>query len=275
MKYTAALFGCLAFSAPAFAANGGASAIPAANNLIYVQRISTKVDYTETGSGYLGTRTGILDTETGPVTGMALSVSRMKGPENIYYQAGLDYSNGYTTYIGSFQGGIYGSVVALSSAMLMNYHARIGKGYALHGPFMLTPFLELGGHAWDRGVNYGELYTHYHFGAGLMGQYTPAANVVLTATLLYGQTFGSNIRVNGGPMLGGFSAALGNSLLSRIGVAADYAFTNQVHGMVSLDHMGFSYGMSAPHPVGGGFVSWEPDSKTRYTLLKIGVGMAF
>ena len=46
-------------------------------------------------------------------------------------------------------------------------------------------------------------------------------------------------------------------------------------GTAGIDYMSFSYGMSAVYPVGGGFVSWEPDSKTNYTIFKLGVGYAF
>ena len=137
---------------------------------------------------------------------------------------------------------------------------------------MLTPYLELGSHQWDRGVNSGETYTHNYYGIGALGQYSPVSKLVLSANVLYGTTYGSYIKVNG-PF--GFSGGLGDSTLNKFGVAADYAFTKNFHGNVGVDYMSFKYGMSSVYPVGGGFVAWEPASKTTYTMVKVGLGYAF
>lgn len=253
----------------------GTSDILASNNQFVVQFMSTSVDYSESGNGFLGTSTGLLDTETGSVTGIGFSASGMNGPGNLYWQAGLDYSRGQTGYTGSLQGGVFGSYVGVSSATLINYDARIGEGIPVQDDFMLTPFLEMGGHEWDRGVNYGEVYTHYYFGPGLMGQYSPRSQLVLSITALLGRTIGSHIKVNSGPLMNGFSGALGNSTLTRLGAAADYAFNPKLHGTISVEYTSFQYGMSAVFPVGGNLVAWEPDSQTRYIMLKIGLGAAF
>lgn len=274
MKKIAFSICCLAFSAPALA---NTRDIVASNNEVGIQYLLTNVDYTETGNGIFGTKTGILDTETGPVHGFAFSVSAMRGPGNDYVHAEMDYASGYTTYTGSLLvgGGPFGSVVATSSATLADYSARFGKGFAIRDQFMLTPFAEIGRHQWDRGVNYGEIYTHYYYGVGLLGQYSPFGKVVLSADALLGRTTSSQITVNSGPGIGGFAGSLGNSVLSRLGVAADYAFTRQFHGTAAFDYTSFSYGMSAVFPAGGGFVTWEPDSKTYYARVKLGVAVAF
>ena len=263
---------CLIFSATAFA---GISDIKASNNQVGIQIISTNVDYTETGNGIFGTQTGTLDTETGRVPGYALSISTMKNLwlGNDYIEAEYDNSSGNTTYVGGLIGPPptpYGSVVGTSSAALINYSARYGKGFIVNDEFMLTPYAELGSHEWDRGVNWGETYTHNYYGIGALGQYSPVSNLVLSATAMFGSTFGSNITINGA-----FSGALGNSTLSKVGVTADYAFAQNLHGNVGVDYMSFNYGISAVYPVGGGFVAWEPDSKTNYTTVKVGLGYAF
>ncbi len=94
----------------------------------------------------------------------------------------------------------------------------------------------------------------------------------MSADALYGTTHNSYIKVNG-PY--GFSGGLGGSALNKFGVAADYAFTKHLHGNVGVDYMSFKYGMSSVFPVGGSLVAWEPDSKTSYTTVKIGMGYAF
>ena len=256
------------------AAFAGTSDIKVSNNQVGFQIISTNVDYTETGDGIL-TPTGTLDTETGPVHGYALSISVMKDMwlGNDYIEAEYDNSSGNTEYVGGLLGpppGPYGSYVGTSGATLINYSARYGKGYMVRNEFMLTPFIELGHHEWDRGANYGEIYTHNYFGIGALGQYSPVSRLVLSANAMTGSTFGSNIVVNGA-----FSGALGNSSLYRVGAGADYAFAQNLHGNVGVDYMSFNYGISALYPLGGGYYGWEPDSKTNYTTVKIGLGYAF
>lgn len=250
------------------------SDIKASNNQFGIQRISTRVNYTETGNGLFGSKTGTIDTETGRVPGYALSISAMKDLwlGNDYFEAEYDHSSGNTTYTGSLQGGSFGSVVQTSTAALANYSGRYGKGFTLNNEIMLTPYLELGSHQWDRGVNSGETYTHHYYGIGALGQYSPVSKLVLSADALYGTTHNSYIKVNG-PY--GFSGELGGSALNKLGVAADYAFTKYLHGNVGVDYMSFKYGMSSVFPVGGGLVAWEPDSKTSSTIVKVGLGYAF
>jgi len=189
---------------------------------------------------------------------------------NDYIEAEFDNSSGTTTYTGAYQGGVFGSVVVTSGATLVNYSARYGTGIMVNEGFMLTPYAELGHHEWDRGVNWGEVYTHNYYGIGALAQYSPATRLVLSANALFGSTFGSNIVINGA-----FSGALGNSSLYRIGAGADYAFAQNLHGNIGFDYTSFSYGISAIYSCGVNCFQWEPDSKTNYTTIKIGLGYAF
>ncbi len=251
------------------------SDINASNNQVGIRTISTNVDYTETGNGQFGSPTGTLDTESGRVPGYALSISTMQNLwlGNDYIEAEYDYSSGFTNYVGgpvSLPLMPYGSLVGTSGATLINYSVRYGTGFIVNDEFMLTPYAELGHHEWDRGVNWGETYTHHYYGIGALGQYSPASRLVLSANAMFGSTFGSNIVINGA-----FSGALGNSTLYRVGAGADYAFAQNLHGNIGVDYMSFNYGISAVYTVGGGYVAWEPDSMTNYTTVKIGLGYAF
>lgn len=274
---------CLAFSATAFA---DTSDIKASNNQFVFGIMSTNVDYTETGNGIFGTPTGTVDTENGRVPGYELSISAMQDwwLNNDYLEAEYDHASGNTDYVGGLLGPPstpYGSLVGTSGATINNYSIRYGKGFMLNDElmdeFMLTPYLELGHHEWDRGVNLGETYTHNYYGIGVLGQYSPINNLVLSANAMFGSMLGANITVNPipGPGGNGFSGALGNSTLYRIGVAADYGFTQNWHGNIGVDYTSFNYGISAVYPVGGGYVAWEPDSKTNYTTVRIGLGYGF
>ena len=261
---------CAVLSTTAFA---GTADIKASNNQIGVQYISTHVDYTETGNGTLGAAGATLDTETGSVPGFALSTSTMQDLwlGNDYIQAEYSRNSGHTNYVGSLLGGTYGSVVQENGATLTDYHLRYGKGYVINDQFMVTPYGEIGRHKWDRDVNNGETYTHNYYGIGLLGQYSPVSKLVVSGNVLLGHTFGANIDVTTIGPVPGFSASLGTSALYRVGAAADYAFTKEIHGNVGVDYTSFDYGASAVQPSGYG----EPDSTTRYTTVKVGIGYAF
>lgn len=257
---------CLTLCQAAFAVS---SDIKASNNEVTFQLMSTNVDYTETGGAY-GVPPGTLDTETGSVPGYTLSVSKMQDwwLGNDYFEAEYDHAIGHTTYVGGYIGPAatpYGSVVGASTATLVNYSARYGAGIMLHDRVMLTNFAELGHHEWDRGVNLGETYAHTYFGIGALCQYAPTHGLVISASAMIGRMFGSNIAVNGY-----FSGALGDSSLYRVGVGADYALVQNVHGKISVDYMGFEYGRSGLY---SGY--FEPDSKTYLTTVKVGFGGEF
>lgn len=272
MKNAVLLFALLA---TATGAHAGPQDIYAANNLVLMQFTRTLVDYQEFGNGFLGTPTGLLDQETGPVPGLALSASDMEEDSHFYWQASYAYSSGQTNYTGSLMGGTFGSYVGASRAVFEDLAARAGKGFPFGDAYMVTPYGEVGSHEWERGVNYGEVYHHYYYGLGLLAQYSPADRAVLSINALYGRTVGSNIIVSSGPLMNGFSGALGNSALSRLEAAVDYVFAPQLHGNVAIEYTRFRYGMSAIFPVGGNVVAWEPDSTTRYVVFKLGVGAAF
>jgi opacity protein-like surface antigen len=74
---------------------------------------------------------------------------------------------------------------------------------------------------------------------------------------------------------GGFTSFspqdLGDKSMYRLGVSADYAFTTQLHCNLGIDYVAFKYGRSA---VFNGY-TYEPDSKTNYTNVKVGLGYAF
>lgn len=258
-------------SATAFA---GSSDIIRSNNQMGYQLISTNIDYVETNFGMFAGPIGTLDSESGRVAGVALSISAMKDwwLGNDYIAAEYDHSSGNTSYVGGLIGPPatpYGSVVGTSNATLINYSARYGKGIIVNDELLLTPYAELGGHDWNRGVNYGEIYTHYYYGIGALGQYSPISKLVFSGNVMLGRTFGANIEVNGA-----FSGALGNSTLTKVGGTADYAFDQNLHGNVGVEYTSFRYGISAFYPVGAGYFG-EPDSKTKYTTIKIGLGCTF
>jgi opacity protein-like surface antigen len=102
---------------------------------------------------------------------------------------------------------------------------------------------------------------------------------VLTLDGFIGHTFSSKISGSGTTYLntipGVFTSFspqdLGDKAMYRLGVSADYAFTTQIHANIGVDYLAFKYGRSAIFNE----YSYEPDSKTNYTNVKVGVGYAF
>lgn len=254
-------------------AYAGEHAILAANNQLKFQYVSTYVNYGETG-GIFGAPSGLLDTEKGVVPGFGFDFSLMKNglTDNGYLDIEISNVKGHTNYVGGLISPPtpYGSVVSTSGATITDYSLRLGKGFWLGDDFIFTPFLEVGHHYWDRGVNYGETYKHNYYGAGALAQ-TSFDSLVVSVNGMIGRTFGPSISVNF-PAPIGFSAGLGNSMIWRVGGAIDYAVSGNLHFNAGVDYTRFKYGHSG---LNGPFGAYEPDSSTKYTTVKAGVGFAF
>jgi len=253
----------------------GTDDIKASNNQFEIQAISTKVDYKETNDGRGGSVAGKYYTESGRIPGFALSLSMMSDVllDNDYLQFQYSKSNGNTDYKGILRPTrVYGTAVGKVGATLSDYSLRWGKGFALDGAFMITPYGELGRHEQQIKASSDATFTHSWYGAGTLVQYSPFSRLVFTANALVGRTFAADFDGNGPS---GFSGSLGNSNLYKAGLSTDYAFTKNFHGNVGIDYTSFKYGSSATHRASDGSLRWTPESKTIDTTLKIGIGYAF
>ena len=259
----------LAFSC---AVQAGTDDIKVANNQIGFQMVSTNVDYAETG-GQNGAAAGLMDTENGHVGGFSLWARLMKDEyfKNSYFEISYTRHSGNTQYLGSYIGSNqpYGSVESSDSATMNDYSVSFGKGFVLSSQVMLTPYLQLGHHQWDRGLgSYSETYSNGYYGVGAMLQYSPVQKLVFTANALVGNTYSSNIDTTTADLP---SANLGNSSLTRFGVAVDYAFNNRVHVNAGYDRTRFNYGISGVNAYG----YYEPNSSTAYNTFSVGLSYAF
>jgi hypothetical protein len=251
-----------------------ASPIVASDNQATVDFIGTDFGYTEFAAiAVPKTPVGAkLDTETHWVPGVNASLSLMGNwvVDNAYFNAQISYSDGRTRYTGETgAGGGFGSVVTSDTAQLFDSDFRIGKGFAVADNVMLTPYFGIGSRYWRRGP-FPETYTNGYAGAGLLGQVAATSQLVFSANGLVGGTFDSGITVATHPGVVGWSAPLGNSLLYKLGGAADFAVTRNFHINAGVDYTNFAYGRS---PFVHGNV--EPHSTTSNVLLKVGAGFAF
>lgn len=265
---------CLIFSQAAFA---DMRDIESANNQISVQFQSREMDHIETLNGAL------IDSEDAKIAGYGLSASAMKDLWLGHDLFVLQYSSfsGESRYVGSTIGNpVYGSLTGKSGAKVNDFSFSYGNGYMVDSLLMVTPYAELGYHKYNRTVGNGapgsylEIYSHYYFGIGVLGQILPADKVVMSANALIGRTFRPMVDV-GLPAPFGFAARLGSSALYRVGASIDYAFTDSIHASLGVDVTSWKYGASASQAVGSGIFLYEPDSKSSYTTFKAGMGFSF
>lgn len=254
---------------PAYAATQD---IKSVNNQVGLQLTTIDVDYLEKENGEK------LDSEGGHVPGFSLSLSLMRDVffTNDYFHVEYSRNKGHTDYVGQYlDGGAgYGSLKDNSKAKMTDYSFRYGKGFELADSFMLTPYVEIGQHEWERGVNDGETYKNKWWGLGVLAQYSPIQRFVVGVDAMLGRTFDSKIDVKG-PF--GFNDSLGKSDIYRIGISGDYAITEHIHANAGIDYVNYKYGKSGFNEVEAdpGFLYYEPNSKTENTTFKIGVAYSF
>lgn len=247
------------------------------NNQISIKAVSTKLFYTESGSGLGGADNSVLDYQTGVVPGYAVDLSVMSDEENIYFAAEYDRSSGETTYVGTQQGGSLGSLVNTTSSDLTNFHFRLGKGFeteAFNAQSMATLFFEIGNHRLVRNLAatapYLATYSNDYFVFGGLGQYSPeGSKLVLSANAMWGVTFSPNINTALGSV-----RTRGNPPTTLCGFSADYEFVNHLHGSLSVDIVNFSFVISDNYTVGANQV-FAPNNSTDFTMVKLGLGYAF
>jgi hypothetical protein len=158
---------------------------------------------------------------------------------------------------------------------------RLGKGFGIGQNAQITPYFGIGAHFWDRNLTgpggYIEDYGDSYAGGGLLVQYSPFHQWVLSAYGLVGETFGSHLSISNFPDPShSFDFTLGNSAIYMAGASADYAITRQWHANAGIDWTNFQYGRSATLPTalpGIGF--FEPDSRTSDVTIKAGFGYSF
>jgi opacity protein-like surface antigen len=256
-----------------------------ANNQIAIQFAATNFDYTETGDPARGL-SGTLDTERNWVPGVSVELSLMRDwiVSNFYFNARYTYLGGTTDYRGERVFDAYeypteyGSVSLKNGAAVNDFDFRLGKGFEVQPNLMVTPYLGVGYHDWQRKVNDGEEYSNGYVGGGMLVQWAPASGFVLSAHGLIGSAFGSYIDVLGSyhpasvmATIGGvFSGPLGDSAIYRVGLSADYALTRTIHLNAGVEWVDYKYGESAIYD------GWyEPDSSTSNTTVRVGLGYAF
>ncbi|MBU6463275.1 MAG: autotransporter outer membrane beta-barrel domain-containing protein [Bradyrhizobium sp.] len=249
--------------------------ILAVNNQLAIDVIGQHIDYLERDVD--GTP---LDSERGWQPGVQFSGSGMGNLgaiTNVYVLGQFTFAKGNTSYVGSFQGGTYGDIKQSDGAETKDFDFRLGKGFDVAPNWMLTPYVGVGYHVWDRDISgaggYHEQYEHGYAGGGLLIQYAATNRWVISANGLVGSTFNPQMAtsLNGGAVFTPTTYDLGTSLIWKAGLSSDYAITPQWHVNAGFDYTNFRYGISAQAADG----TLEPDSRTGIWTVKAGLGYSF
>lgn len=200
-------------------------------------------------------------------------------------------SNNYDIVTNSSGFGNYGSLKQANGAKMIDFSGRLGKGFEVTDSVLITPYVEIGHHNWQRKIdssfpvpniligssNSKESYNNFYYGFGTMAQIAPIDKLVLTANAMVGSTFSSVMTLTGDQpsalaAINGSNGKynLGGSVLYKVGLSADYAIYKNFHVNAGAEYIGFDYGQS--QMVG---YSYEPFSQTNYTTVKAGIGYAF
>ncbi len=274
-----AAFG-LAFSSAACAS---VQDIESADNQVIAQIQRVSVRYNEMANDAAGNPFP-LDSERGHFTTSALSASAMRDVwlGRDYFDVRYNYFSWRTAYTGgTLSNPAYGSMLAESGAKIADAAVRYGKGFVMGRDAMVTPYGELGTHRYVRTLglgtptSYEETYTHHYYGLGMLVQYSPLDDTVLTFNVMVGRTYHPRISIVFPAPYSGFATTLGDGTVKRVGFAVDYALTRHLHAIAGADLMAWGYGASASLPIAPGVYIYEPDSRTYVTAARAGLGLAF
>jgi hypothetical protein len=217
--------------------------------------------------------------ERGWVPGLQATVSAMAPMAevaNVYFMGRFTWINGRTEYNASGGPATSGT----SGADVRDVDVRVGKGFDVATNWMATPYLGAGYHGWARDLSnktgpfgYHELYEHGYAGGGLLLQWAPTQQLVISANGLAGTTFGATMATsyNGGFPIMPQDYRLGSSAIYLVGLSADLAMTREWHINAGVDYVNWRYGASPLAPDG----SSEPDSRTSNWTVKAGFGYSF
>ena len=275
--------------AAAVVQSGAANPILYVNNQISLDAIAQHIDYLATGRYAPQSPIGPTNSERGWQPGLQLTGSAMfdLGPlSNVYIMGQFSWAKGNSAYSGALiptlanvaKGKIpaYGSLVRTSEAETKDFDFRLGKGFEVSQDWMLTPFVGFGYHVWDRGTNPFREYENGYAGGGMMIQWAPTRQWVISANGLVGSTLGPRVSTPDNPEYSPTTLNLGSKLMWKAGLSADYALTQQWHANAGLDYTRIDYGASSEARSKAGY---EPvpdrDSRSDIWAVKAGVGYSF
>ena len=223
------------------------------------------------------------DIESGWMPGFAAKYTLMgdyfSSLPNLYFAVNYQFNSGDIAYHGALQNTtpLEGTDSATTNWVL----ARLGMGLPLAQSWMFTPYMAGGYQNWNRNLQgpygYTEKYSAGLVGVGLMLQYAPTAQLVLSANVQGLAVIGGGMTPSGTPLqdrLG--TASFGSSGQERISLDADYRLNSRWHVYGGLNFTHFNYTGGALNSPLAQFLDYtEPPSSTNLFGMQLGVAYGF
>ncbi len=223
------------------------------------------------------------DIESGWMPGFAAKYTLMgdyfSSLPNLYFAVNYQFNSGDIAYHGALQNGtlLEGTDSATTNWVL----ARLGMGLPIAQSWMFTPYIAGGYQNWNRNLQgahgYTEKYNAGLVGVGLMLQYAPTAQLVLSANAQGLAVIGGGMTPSGTPLqdrLG--TASFGTSGQERISLDADYRLNSSWHVYGGLNFTHFNYTGGALNSPLAQFLDYtEPPSSTNLFGMQLGVAYGF
>ncbi|MBU2731697.1 hypothetical protein [Acidithiobacillus ferridurans] len=223
------------------------------------------------------------DIESGWMPGFAAKYTLMgdyfSSLPNLYFAVNYQFNSGDIAYHGALQNTtpLEGTDSATTNWVL----ARLGMGLPLAQSWMFTPYMAGGYQNWNRNLQgpygYTEKYSAGLVGVGLMLQYAPTAQLVLSANAQGLAVIGGGMTPSGTPLqdrLG--TASFGSSGQERISLDADYRLNSRWHVYGGLNFTHFNYTGGALNSPLAQFLDYtEPPSSTNLFGMQLGVAYGF
>lgn len=221
-----------------------------------------QMDYIE-HDRYQQTRKGFLDTEQGRMPVFRVAVDYQESEEDqehpLWLQGLYSLAQGNTEYDGHTLQGLV-PVQTVSRHQVYDAAARAGVGVRLPQQMQLTPFVEVGWHAWLRELQtYNELYQHEYIAIGSKLTWQ-AEQWRLSSSVSVGYLV--NAMLDTGATR--FDIAERPWLRTELGLS--YQATRQTQVQLMANYQQYDYGRS---PVVGNY--YEPDSTSRLSQISLGV----
>lgn len=225
--------------------------------------------YLDTDSGFTGggriALTGLKD-DLLPNLYLRVSFSQVSG--GLHYNGGIQNANGTTS-----------PLQMTEHSKMTDWAVRLGQGFVIARPVLLTPYITFGTHTWDRGepasagapYDYTEQYSNKYFGGGMLFQVAATRRTVISVNLAYAETVRPQIDVPSQQLHEG----LGTSPWKRAGLSIDYRPTANESLFAGARFTTFSYGQGPLVPISSTQAALEPYSKTDVVDYMLGLRILY
>jgi len=206
------------------------------------------------------------DTVRGVIPGFNFNI-RSDFFRKIYTDFYADLSVGKLTYDGAYQDPPHNPYVYDNSHVVINTDVKLGYIFIDGQSVQVIPYIGVGYHFWDRGLNdpmNREKYQNFNAIFGVKLNCAVTDDLFISPYVNAGKTFGAKMK----KVLSGRDYDLGSKPIYQTGLEMNYRLHDDLFLTGFANYTHFQYGKSQ---VVSGF--FEPDSRTNE--IKVGVGIRY